>query len=393
MKRRNHRQHYLPSSYFGCVLGFIVITGIFFSGQTQPIVTPFIPEGFEIVLESPGVLLSQKLYAGGYPDFVQIIDLDQGAKLKFLHGDIVDFREGKGMFGGNDASFKSQSLNQYWFKLASMYRFPFCVSNGQFFYMQEYPTRLPFPLKVNGTFLTEGYARKEYVGQKLILELWDDHADIKELNEANLNNSSAPNIIAGLTEDARKSPSKYVARTFIGISDQDDDEKFEIILIFNSQSARQIDAANVLKAFGAQKVMMLDGGGSTQLVCRNVSYIESERIIPQALGIVAAGPAYSEIKPTLTPNELSLEITAIEQRIKGSDVQETEVIVAKKTIRVTQEIDVPAVKTKELVATIDKDVDEISENANRLSDVVWILLAIFLIAPFFYFQIYRKHYK
>jgi hypothetical protein len=36
-------------------------------------------------------------------------------------------------------------------------------------------------------------------------------------------------------------------------------------------------------------MMMLDGGGSTQLVCNGKSYISSDRLIPQAIGVVAGG--------------------------------------------------------------------------------------------------------
>jgi hypothetical protein len=53
-------------------------------------------------------------------------------------------------------------------------------------------------------------------------------------------------------------------------------------------TARQSDAADVLKSFEAAKVMMLDGGGSTQLICEGKSYISSDRLIPQAIGVLAA---------------------------------------------------------------------------------------------------------
>ena len=92
-------------------------------------------------------------------------------------------------------------------------------------------------------------------------------------------------IIAGLTEDARKSPTKYVGRTFVGVDDRNQDGRFETVLIFSTKSARQKDAVGVLREFGADKVMMLDGGGSAQLYCQNTSYVSSDRPLPQVMAI------------------------------------------------------------------------------------------------------------
>jgi hypothetical protein len=56
-------------------------------------------------------------------------------------------------------------------------------------------------------------------------------------------------------------------------------------LVFNTSSARTSDAGKALKRFGAEKVMMLDGGGSTQLICKGKPVISSDRLIPQALAV------------------------------------------------------------------------------------------------------------
>jgi len=268
-----------------------------------------IPKDFEILRSAVGVALYRKNYANGVPDFVQVINLNQGARLVLLHGEIKTPGFEKGAFGGNDPSLNSRLLSQYWKQLSASYKNAFCITNGQFFYMLEHPTRLPFPLKVDGHILSSGYAKQEFPRQKLLLQLWQDRADIQILTKESLFDSTAPNIIGGLTEDARKSPTKYVARTFIGISDQDRDGKYETILIFNTQSARQVDAADVLRSFGAEKVMMLDGGGSTQLLCQDFSYINSERVVPQAIGVVA-GRFVAPEKPDLsTSNAVHIEIS------------------------------------------------------------------------------------
>jgi hypothetical protein len=160
--------------------------------------------------------------------------------------------------------------------------------------MPESPTRLPFTLKVDGEIVSDGYGKEQFQGKKLMLELWDDHADIRVLSREALYDSSAPNIVAGLAEDAPKNIKKYVGRTFVAVVDEDGDGLYETVLIFSTRTARQLDAASVLRSFGAHKIMMLDGGGSTQLICRDQPIIASERLIPQAIGVRGGGP----ISPT-----------------------------------------------------------------------------------------------
>jgi len=110
-------------------------------------------------------------------------------------------------------------------------------------------------------------------------------------------------MLAGLREDADKGPQNYTGRTFVGIDDANQDNIYETVLIFNSKTARQPDAAQILRDFGADRLLMLDGGGSTQLVCRSGAYIESSRTIPQAILVVSksAEPLSAEVtdKPNL----------------------------------------------------------------------------------------------
>lgn len=264
------------------------LLGLFFTTPTRASQdSSWIPPGFRLLRSENGVELYQKDYSGGNPDYVQVVNLRRGAKIVLLHGNISSQGVGKGMFGGDDPRILSRSLQSYWQELSTTYDGAFCVSNGQFFYMLESPTRLPFSLKVNGKVISDGYDKRNFVEQKLMLELWDTYARIQPLTRQALYASSAPNIVAGLDEEARKRIDHYVARTFIGLVDRDGDQRHEIVLIFNTLTARQKDAAQVLREFGADQVMMLDGGGSTQLLCQGKDIITSERLIPQALGVVA----------------------------------------------------------------------------------------------------------
>jgi hypothetical protein len=269
-----------------------------------------IPPGFRKIDGAIGIQLYQKDYPGGSPDYVQVIDLSQGASLKSLHGSISDPGAGQGAYGGNDARFRSQSLAAYWQELAAQEPEAFCVINGQFFYMLEYPTRLPFPLKIDGQVLTDGYGIQDFPDQKLMLELWPGKADIVPLSKEALYASSAPDIIAGLAEDAPKAKKRYTGRTFIGLAGPNSQGRFETLMILSTKTARQVDAAGVLKSFGAQKVMMLDGGGSAQLLCRGRSFIYSERLVPQAIGIVAGVAAQDQPAAQPQPAAESADLQA-----------------------------------------------------------------------------------
>ena len=65
----------------------------------------------------------------------------------------------------------------------------------------------------------------------------------------------------------------------------------------------------MLRDFGADKVMMLDGGGSTQLICNHSVYVPSVRAIPQAIAVVAGGnPVIAGDNPVI--NDASVGIFA-----------------------------------------------------------------------------------
>ncbi|MFN3307568.1 MAG: phosphodiester glycosidase family protein [Anaerolineales bacterium] len=271
-----------------------------------------LPDGFKLIRSSVGVQLYRKEYPGGYPDYVQVIRLDRGAEVRLLHGKVNHQGVTSGVYGGLDVRFTSRSVLKYWDEIISQTSRAFCVTNGQFFYMYEYPTRLPFPLKVNGKVVSGGYSKGEFTDQKLMLEIWKEHADIRPLTKVDFQKSTAPNIVGGLTEDARKSPQKYVGRTFIGVADQNRDGVYETLLIFSAQAARQRDAAEILRNFGAEKVMMLDGGLSTQLVCQGKAYIQTERLIPQAIAVLdGTKPYLKHMQPKPIPPQPQHEMNQI----------------------------------------------------------------------------------
>ncbi len=176
----------------------------------------------------------------------------------------------------------SLPLQTYWSKASGLDQHAFCVTNGLFFYMPEYPTRLAFPLKVDGTIVTDGWGVQTYPGQKLMLELWDDHADITALSPR------SPEQLDRPKPDRRADRRSQQAHQILGRAHlrrrgrPERSRQLETVLVFNSSSSLQSGAAEVLRSFGADKVMMLDGGGSTQLLCKSGWYIRSDR--PRAAG-------------------------------------------------------------------------------------------------------------
>jgi hypothetical protein len=197
------------------------------------------------------------------------------------------------------------------------------VTNGQFFYMPESPTRLTLPLKTNGEVVTDGFGADQFVGKRLMLELWPDHADIRELNGAALYASAAPEILGGLTVDANRRAKQRVGRTFAGIDDRDGDGLYETVMLFNTRTALQTDADYVLRGFGADKVMMLDGGGSTQLMCQGEPIIASERLIPQAIAVFAGTEQVLAQEPAPA---LDLQAGSVESQASEAEPQAAAVI-------------------------------------------------------------------
>ena len=245
-----------------------------------------VPSGFNEILSKTGVIVYKKDYSGGSPDYVQVIDLSQGAQIKLMTGSKADNGTNQGSYGGDNPSINRQSLSVAWDDFSSQESAAVCITNGQFFATNANPTTLAFPVKINGDEI-DGYGSDEYFNQKLVLGIYDDHAEINSFSESV--NDLPTNAIVGLSEDANKSPNTYTGRTFFGVADDDNDGNYETVLIFNSKSTRQSDAAQVLYDFGANSVVMLDGGGSTQLICDGQSLVSSSRAIPQTIGVISGG--------------------------------------------------------------------------------------------------------
>ncbi len=285
-------------------LFLLALVGTWLAQPAKTLAQAGVPPGFRLLAQQPGVALYRKDYPGGSPDFVQVVNLAAGASIDLLHGNPVAMNNAhnQGEFGGPNPSFHQKSIQSYWQAYASDRENAFCVTNGTFFYMPESPTPLALPLLVDHQLLAEGFGYPQYPEKQLILALWAGRADILPLTPEILASIDADQVIGGLTEEANKKPKNAVGRTFVGIWDNDGDQITETVAIYTTQTATQAEAARTVRSFGASKVMMLDGGGSTQLICQGQAYIDTTRAIPQALGVsagVQAGLVRADSAPTV----------------------------------------------------------------------------------------------
>lgn len=273
----------------------VVFALLAISVQNQPVQADApdgsVPPDFVLIDNAPGVDLYRKDYSGGTPDFVLVIDLTKGVGLQLLHGPLDGAGAGSGAFGGSNPGFSRQSLQQMWDSFSAANSDAVCVVNGTIFDAADDPARLALPLKVNGQIISEGSWRDEYSGQKRMLEIWPDRVRISNLSAEALAASDAPDILSGLSEDANRDSSALIGRTFIGIDDADENGTAETVLVFSSKTTRTADAAGVLRHFGADDVIMLDNGDSSQMMCNNQPQVYSSRAIPQAVGVISGKQA------------------------------------------------------------------------------------------------------
>ncbi len=251
------------------------------------------PPDFELIQAARGVALYRREGEHG-PEFVQLVNLSHGASVELRHGHIAHFRPGDDSFDEDHPQIGRYALDRFWYEARAANENAFCVFNGQFFLATQDPTGLAFALRKDGEVITPGYALHAYSGQQQLLRLWDTRADIVSMTLRALYTSSAPHALGGLTENAGSNLDRVTGRTSIGVADLNGDGQHELLLVYTAAAASQPHVGAVLREFGAERIIMLDGGGSTQLICNGQSYIASDRRIPQAIVVRGGGPLPAE---------------------------------------------------------------------------------------------------
>jgi hypothetical protein len=250
---------------------------------------PKVADGFERIQSAPGF----ELFSNGI-DFVAAVDLHNKGSLRMIAGEQLG-PGGKSATGGRSPEFRRMTSAQAMDKSQSLNSASKCVFNGSFFANQnETKAQIAFPLKVNGKVVSEGFAPlAKHRGKRMALEIFEHGARIEPFKNEDikaLKNSGAKDAIVSLAPDVDIDGRKQAktGRTFIGLDRKQESGLFRRALIFVSPDSSQLHAELTLKRFGAQRVMMLDGGGSAQLRCgarELVGQSNRARSVPQFISI------------------------------------------------------------------------------------------------------------
>ncbi|MBW4601386.1 MAG: phosphodiester glycosidase family protein [Calothrix sp. FI2-JRJ7] len=229
-----------------------------------------IPQGFQAVIKDNSVQVYKKDYPNGKQEYVTVVNI-VNATITNLTGEVVNTQE----------RIRKKLITEFWQDAATRNtstKKARVVINGAFFSTNDNPTGIAFGLKASGRIITYGYAiGKEYPGQIRTFS-WNNKGGAITPYSKDIFNSSNADVVGALDATADKSASRYLPRTFVGVNKN-------MVIFYSSNYARQIDAATILRNFGASTTAMLDGGGSTNIVIDGKPLIATNRSIPHALVI------------------------------------------------------------------------------------------------------------
>jgi Phosphodiester glycosidase len=237
------------------------------------------PVHFKLLNSMPGV----RLYASG-STFVHVLRPRDGATVRFL-----------AELDAQDRFVRKTTPDWFADWKKSVGDRAFSAVNAQFFDMRATEVApLAFAVKINGT-VYPGYGDlQEYRLQKRVVFFEDRRIRIIPFGSDRvrlLERSAAKDAMVGLAPEVSKAAEKRLGRTFIGTVRNGN------AVLVTSAAATQLEMVQVLRDFGVNDtaMVMLDGGGSTQLVTRGwtllprgTSTASELRTIPLALGLSTA---------------------------------------------------------------------------------------------------------
>lgn len=237
------------------------------------------PDHFKLLNSMPGV----QLYASG-STFVHVLRPRDGATVRFL-----------AELDAQDRFVRKTTPDWFADWKKSVGDRAFSAVNAQFFDMRTAEVApLAFAVKINGT-VYPGYGDlQEYRLQKRVVFFEDRRIRIIPFGSDRvrlLERSAAKDAMVGLAPEVSKAAEKRLGRTFIGTMRNGN------AVLVTSAAATQLEMVQVLRDFGVTDtaMVMLDGGGSTQLVTRGWTLLPKPKVdpsllrtIPLALGVAAA---------------------------------------------------------------------------------------------------------
>lgn len=235
--------------------------------------------GFQRMMKATGVKVYYKNHQSSKKEYVTVIQSTKG-KIENLTGTVFSIPASR---------VSKKLLTEFWQDAVNSNTPTYkarVVINGTFFSTKQDPTGIAFGLKARGKIITYGYGTKnEYPGEIRTFSFnpQTGFASIQPYNTESFRRF--PEVIGTLDANANKAATQYLPRTFVGVRDDNGDNLNETVIFYSSNHARQLDASNALKCFGANAIAMLDGGGSTGIIVDGEPLIDTPRKIPHAIAI------------------------------------------------------------------------------------------------------------
>ncbi len=269
-----------------------------FQGRSQNILIQPQTAGYVVHAFQKGVVTFRKDYPGGSPDYVTQVNLKEARVISVI-GPTVNPGLGQGVFGGNNPELDRLLVFDFWGQAVNFLGArAFAAINAGFFNTVMNPTPLAFPLKQRRQIVSDGYGSTTEYQAPLgirILKLKGSTAKIESYPDSNAMGTDlhdplqAPHMIAGLATTVDKSMNSFVGRTFIGLAKAHNGLHYTL-MIFSSAYASQAWAENVLIndfLCVPGQLLMLDGGGSTQLTIQGQQEVSSARTVPHVLVVAS----------------------------------------------------------------------------------------------------------
>ena len=194
-------------------------TGQASSGSASTLITTSIPPGFNAIKNSKGVTLYE---SNNKSDYVQLVDLSQGASIKLLTGQ-PDNSEISGANNGKTPLFNKEGIADSWKNFSSQEFQAFSITNGVFFRkLDGDKSELSHPIKLNYSTVFDGTESRNR-GKILKFEINNDSASITDFDDNinSINSSLYPQILGGLKEDFAgdffSQNYRTSGRTFVGV--------------------------------------------------------------------------------------------------------------------------------------------------------------------------------
>ncbi len=162
---------------------------------------------------------------------------------------------------------KAEALTEHYSELGPN---AYCIANASYW---EPNMALTFPYVKQGTLVTKGEKSTSAFNIR-VLYLDGDTARVS--NTVDLKTSG--DMIVGLVPDEASTDARGV--TLVGVNASD------VYLLVAKETVANGVAELVSRGVAKENIVMLDGGGSSQITCLSQGLVKSDRIIPQGIGIV-----------------------------------------------------------------------------------------------------------